>query len=128
MNRPAHRISLARSWRRIPPVDPANPSRGSIYLGRVFHAPRGTTPPSAIRLVFGPGPWRARILLNDTEVASCKMDVRLDIDITDSIQPTNRLSVELIGAADDAPCVTEFQHPNDLLPPPFDVWLEIFDS
>jgi hypothetical protein len=84
-----------------------------MRLTRIFHAPRDPERRLKIRLHLEPGDTVERIFLNDLSLDWCKMDSRIDSEIADLIQPTNRLTVELA-------------HPDPTLSqPPFDVWLEI---
>jgi hypothetical protein len=82
-----HRISLGRGWKTIA-------GRGE----RIFHAPTLPSTVSEIRLVVTPQLRESQFQLNGEALAWRNNGSQLDCDITQRLQPVNRLVIENIGS------------------------------
>lgn len=105
-----HRISLVRGWTY-------SPGRWE----RIFHAPTLPASVTHVRLVITPSPaadWQ--IQLNGQELTWSQGDSRLDCDIKDRLQPSNRLVIHSHDSTDCNPPMHGSL--------PFEAYLEIFDE
>jgi hypothetical protein len=100
MSQAPHRISLARGWK-------TSEGKGE----RIFHAPTLPASVSQVRLVITPQLRDSQIQLNGEALPWREGGSQLDCDVTQRLQPVNRLVVE---------------HVDDL--PPFEAHLEIYED